>query len=133
MDNIEEEFYEWADTYGDSKKEADSCIYGKMQMIDFALHLIKNHSSYTMLATVPYQCCPICNGTGNVPAPSYTSGVTITCDTCSGQKIIPHYIVPQTLSEHGSKSVECPECMEKVEQEELDIFGGLCENCTTDC
>jgi len=30
-----------------------------------------------------------------------------------------------------SNSVECPECMEKVEQEELDMFGGLCENCTT--
>lgn len=32
-----------------------------------------------------------------------------------------------------SNSVECPECMEKVKQEELDMFGGLCENCTTDC
>lgn len=30
-------------------------------------------------------------------------------------------------------SFECPECMEKVEQEELDMFGGLCENCATDC
>ena len=31
--------------------------------------------------------------------------------------------------QHVSNSVECPECMEKVEQEELDMFGGLCENC----
>ncbi len=32
-----------------------------------------------------------------------------------------------------SNSVECPECIKKIEQEELDMFGGLCENCTTDC
>lgn len=30
-------------------------------------------------------------------------------------------------------SVECPECMGKVEQEELYVFGGLCEDCTAGC
>lgn len=59
---------------------------------------VSKNSSYTMLSTVPYQCCPICNGSGNVPAPSYTSGVTITCDTCSGQKIIPQHIVSEEYS-----------------------------------
>ena len=28
-------------------------------------------------------------------------------------------------------SVECPECLRKVPQEELDMFGGQCEECTT--
>lgn len=25
--------------------------------------------------------------------------------------------------------VQCPECLEEVTQEELDTFGGLCEEC----
>lgn len=28
------------------------------------------------------------------------------------------------------KSVQCPECLEWTRQEELDMFGGLCETCT---
>ncbi len=27
----------------------------------------------------------------------------------------------------------CPECLEEVAQEELDIFGGLCETCSGNC
>ena len=27
------------------------------------------------------------------------------------------------------EKVRCPECFEKVDQEELDMFGGLCEAC----
>ena len=27
---------------------------------------------------------------------------------------------------------ECPECFLKVEQDELDAFGGFCENCRED-
>ena len=27
------------------------------------------------------------------------------------------------------KKVQCPECLEWVEQEELDMFGGWCETC----
>ena len=26
---------------------------------------------------------------------------------------------------------KCPECLENTAQEELDMFGGLCENCTS--
>jgi len=28
--------------------------------------------------------------------------------------------------------VKCPECLQPCTQEELDMFGGLCEECTTD-
>lgn len=28
-----------------------------------------------------------------------------------------------------TQAVRCPECLREVEQEELDIFGGFCENC----
>ena len=27
--------------------------------------------------------------------------------------------------------VKCPECLEETTQEELDTFGGLCEECAT--
>lgn len=29
--------------------------------------------------------------------------------------------------------VECPECLQPKTQEELDTFGGLCEDCSTEC
>lgn len=28
-----------------------------------------------------------------------------------------------------SDKIECPECLNEVDQEELDMFGGLCEEC----
>ena len=30
------------------------------------------------------------------------------------------------------EEVECPECLEDVTQDELDMFGGVCENCRED-
>lgn len=41
--------------------------------------------------SVPYQCCPICNGLGKVLAPNCTSSIYVTCDVCKGAKIIPMY------------------------------------------
>jgi len=38
---------------------------------------------------IPYQKCPVCEGTGNVLAPGFTSGCTTVCDICHGAKIIP--------------------------------------------
>ena len=29
-----------------------------------------------------------------------------------------------------TKLVECPECLKKVNQDELDTFGGVCEECS---
>lgn len=29
--------------------------------------------------------------------------------------------------------VKCPECLYTTDQEELDMFGGLCETCTNEC
>lgn len=31
-----------------------------------------------------------------------------------------------------SEKVTCPECLQEVEQEELDMFGGICETCSED-
>lgn len=38
---------------------------------------------------VPYQRCPICEGSGKIPAEGFTSSIYMTCDTCNGMKIIP--------------------------------------------
>lgn len=47
----------------------------------------------TVLAAVPYQCCPICNGTGKTVADGFTSSVYQTCKVCNGAMIIPMHIV----------------------------------------
>ena len=43
----------------------------------------------TVLSAVPYQCCPVCNGTGNVLADGFISSVYQTCKVCNGAMIIP--------------------------------------------
>lgn len=30
------------------------------------------------------------------------------------------------------EKVKCPECLEEIDQEELDTFGGMCEKCGSD-
>ena len=47
----------------------------------------------TVLATVPYQCCPVCNGDGKTLANGFTSSVYEICKVCNGGMIIPMHIV----------------------------------------
>jgi len=47
----------------------------------------------TVLAAVPYQCCPLCNGNGQTVADGFTSSVYQTCKVCKGAMIIPMHIV----------------------------------------
>jgi hypothetical protein len=56
-----------------------------------------------LLAAVPYQCCPKCEGQGIVAKPSWvaagvnnwsSTSAVHQCDVCNGAKIIPMYIVP---------------------------------------
>ena len=47
----------------------------------------------TVLAAVPYQCCPLCNGSGQTVADGFTSSVYQTCKVCNGARIIPMHIV----------------------------------------
>ena len=39
--------------------------------------------------TVPYQCCPVCNGIGKVLADGFISNVYDTCKACHGAMVIP--------------------------------------------
>lgn len=57
-----------------------------------------------VLAAVPYQLCPKCNGQGTVLKPSHVAGdvyqwssssAVFRCDVCEGVKIIPMFIVEQ--------------------------------------
>lgn len=47
----------------------------------------------TVLAAVPYQYCPLCNGNGQTVADGFTSSVYQTCKVCNGARIIPMHIV----------------------------------------
>ena len=47
----------------------------------------------TVLAAVPYQCCPLCNGNGQTVADGFTSNVYQTCKVCNGARIISMHIV----------------------------------------
>jgi hypothetical protein len=42
---------------------------------------------------VPYQCCPVCNGTGRIMGSSYSGAIFETCDVCNGKKIIPMHVI----------------------------------------
>lgn len=46
-----------------------------------------------VVAAVPYQCCPLCNGNGKTVADGFTSSVYQTCKVCNGAMIIPMHIV----------------------------------------
>lgn len=58
---------------------------------------------YTVLATVPYQLCPKCNGDGQLMVQQSNGGTTsissgmFTCDVCGGGKIIPMHILNENL------------------------------------
>ena len=52
-----------------------------------------------VLAVVPYQCCPLCNGTGKTVADGFTTSVYNICKVCNGAMIIPMHIVDFRLAE----------------------------------
>lgn len=66
----------------------------------FLAEPVSKNNSYTMLATVPYQCCPVCGGTGRVIT-ALSFACYETCDTCNGKKIIPQAVLPEILKEHS--------------------------------
>ena len=52
--------------------------------------------NYKVAECMPFQRCPICNGSGQIPADGFTSSVYQQCPTCNGQRIIPMYqIIPK--------------------------------------
>ena len=72
-------------------------ITNKMKQILFKI-------GNTVLAAVPYQLCPKCNGQGQVSKPPYIAGdvhqwsnssCVFPCDVCNGSKIIQMFIVSQ--------------------------------------
>lgn len=50
---------------------------------------IKNKSQ----SFVPYQCCPECNGGGQVRIEGCVLPIYQTCKVCNGTKIIPMYVI----------------------------------------
>ncbi len=42
--------------------------------------------------SVPYQCCPVCNGRGLVQSQFSSTGFDM-CSVCEGRKIIPQFII----------------------------------------
>lgn len=54
----------------------------------------KEKYGYEVLPTVPYQVCPLCNGTGQTIADGFTSAVYKVCKVCNGAMIIPMHILP---------------------------------------
>jgi len=49
--------------------------------------------------TVPYQCCPICNGTGKILADGCVSSLYQQCKVCNGAMIIPQYVIQKVLEQ----------------------------------
>jgi len=65
---------------------------------------------YTVLATVPYQLCPKCNGDGKVMvqnwygSPTSISSGVETCNLCGGAMIIPMHLINEQLLNISSKN-----------------------------
>jgi len=65
---------------------------------------------YTVLATVPYQKCPVCSGTGQIfvnQLDPYNTNSSIgykSCHICGGSGIIPMHIVNEKLLKISSKN-----------------------------
>ncbi len=49
--------------------------------------------NYTVLTTIPYQCCPVCNGTGKILGDGFTNSIYQTCKVCNGAMIIPMHVL----------------------------------------
>jgi DnaJ-class molecular chaperone len=50
-------------------------------------------------SVVPYQCCPVCNGTGKTFDDVIIDNSYQTCKVCKGSMIIPMHVVPFTSSQ----------------------------------
>ena len=44
---------------------------------------------FQLVDVVPYQKCPLCDGSGETIADGFINGVTQTCKVCKGERIIP--------------------------------------------
>jgi len=73
---------------------------------------------------IPYQTCPICNGSGQVPAEGFTSVVYDTCPVCNGARIIPMHCV--------NKSSFTYEDWKPIEQVLMDAFTRECPHADFD-
>lgn len=73
---------------------------------------VSQHISNEMLAAVyhrvvPYQKCPICDGTGYLPMMFVGTAIsTPVCDVCKGMKIIPMHLIPGSLESKKSYDLE---------------------------
>lgn len=65
---------------------------------------------YTVLATVPYQKCPVCEGKGEIYKQNNNNDGTainigyFPCSVCGGAKIIPMHVINQELLKISSKN-----------------------------
>ena len=66
--------------------------------------------SYTVLATVPYQKCPVCEGMGQIfvnQLDPYSTNSSIgykSCHVCGGSGIIPMHVINQELLKISAKN-----------------------------
>jgi hypothetical protein len=60
-----------------------------------------SQNTYKVFDCVPYQCCPVCNGTGQVVADGYTSAVYQPCKVCNGARIIPMHVTEPAPVKYG--------------------------------
>ena len=51
-------------------------------------HLLRSDEVKTTI-TIPYQCCPVCNGQGRTIADGFTSNFYQTCKVCKGAMVLP--------------------------------------------
>lgn len=67
------------------------------------------------METIPYQKCPVCNGSGvdySPYSPITTSATSSPCTACNGAKMIPEYII----HENNSTKVNFPEASDFKER-----------------
>jgi hypothetical protein len=66
--NLEKEFNNWAATYGDTPRDADSCKYGKSLMLEFAETVLLKSDSLPLInnriATGYAEFCVRCDREG---------------------------------------------------------------------
>lgn len=82
----------WFEEYTAEKGYSPSEI-GALDMIAFSAFCLDKREKETA-KSVPYQACPICNGSGAVWNPhAGSTNPTLICSVCHGAKIIPQYAI----------------------------------------